>query len=108
MTAEFVSEWLSWRSGVFSETPSQRSAKSAISPPLISENIGPHNQSDPYGTFGTMTTRRFQNFDNPGAWKEGHARLRAVERPRGYPTRVVTWRRKGLSSPTSRCERAGE
>ena len=85
MTAEFASEWLSWRPSDFSETPSQRSAKSAKSLLSVSGNIGDHNHNDPFGTFGTLLTRRFQKNEGPEVWQEGHARLSAMERPHGYP-----------------------
>lgn len=70
MIAEFASEWLSWQVGDSSETPSQRSAKGAKSPS---------------GTSGTSCTRCFQTFEGPAAWQDGLARLRAMERPPGYP-----------------------
>lgn len=88
MSAEFASEWLSWRPSDFSETPSQRGAISARSLPPVSENISRHNRSDPSGTFGTPLTGRFQDFTDPPdpcALQDGHARLRAMNRPPNYP-----------------------
>lgn len=85
MTAEFASKWLSWRPSDFSETPSQRSAKSAKSLLSVGGNIGEYNHNNPFGTFGTLLTRRFQKNEGPEVWQEGHARLSAMERPHGYP-----------------------
>ena len=88
MTAEFASDWLSWQPSELSETSSQRGAISAISPPLISENIDHHNHNDPSGTYGTLLTRHIQKFEcpeNSRSWQDGHARLKAMDRPHGYP-----------------------
>ena len=70
MTAEFASEWLSWKPGDSPETPSHRTDKSANSPSV---------------SFVSSLTRRIQDFDSPETWQEGHAQLRAMERPHSYP-----------------------
>ena len=106
MTAEFASEWLSWRPSDISESPSQRTDKTAKSPSLVSENIGNHNHSNPFGSFVSSLTRRFQDFEDLEIWQEGHARLSAMERPHGYP--AGPWQQLIANSEIFLREWAGE